>query len=82
MCLYMCVFSGDPIPRIKYNEAEISTWRAVWEEVDHLLPGRASKIHRKVLDVMKKECGYSKDNIPQLEDVSNFLKSKSLERTA
>jgi hypothetical protein len=38
--------------------------------------GRASTTHRKALEVMMKECGYSEHNIPQLEDVSAFLKSK------
>ena len=37
--------------------------------------GRASTVHRKALEVMRKECGYTETNIPQLEEVSNFLKS-------
>lgn len=41
-----------------------------------LLPGRACTIHRKQLEIMMKECGFAEDNIPQMEDVSNFLKSK------
>ena len=68
--------SGDPIPRIEYNEAELSTWKAVFDKVEDLLPGRACLTHRKYLDLMKKECSFSPDNIPQLEDLSNFLKSK------
>ena len=67
--------SGDPIPRIEYNEAELSTWKAVFDKVEDLLPGRACLTHRKYLELMKKECNFSPDNIPQLEDLSNFLKS-------
>ena len=70
--------SGDPIPRIEYNEAELSTWKAVFDKVEDLLPGRACLTHRKYLDLMKKECSFSPDNIPQLEDLSNFLKSKTI----
>ena len=70
--------SGDQIPRIEYNEAELSTWKAVFDKVEDLLPGRACLTHRKYLDLMKKECSFSPDNIPQLEDLSNFLRSKTI----
>ena len=58
------------------TKEEIATWDAVYSKVFELLPGRASSMHRKYLSVMETECGFGLGKIPQLEDVSNFLKSK------
>ena len=68
---------GDTIPRIDYNPEEIKTWDSVYSKVFELLPGRASSMHRKYLAVMEAECGYGLGQIPQLEDVSNFLRKSS-----
>ena len=68
---------GDTIPRIDYNQEEIKTWDSVYSKVFELLPGRASSMHRRYLAVMETECGYGLGQIPQLEDVSNFLKKSS-----
>lgn len=68
---------GDTIPRIDYTPEEIQTWDSVYSKVFELLPGRASSMHRKYLAVMETECGYGLGQIPQLEDVSNFLKKSS-----
>ena len=47
----LCVLlSGDPIPRIEYTSAELSAWREVFNKMNDLLPGRASKTHRKMLE--------------------------------
>ena len=69
---------GDPIPRIEYTTEETATWKSVFEKVFELLPGRACSIHRIRLEKMMNECECSSENIPQMEDVSNFLKSKSI----
>ena len=68
-------FSGDPIPRVEYTPEEVATWREVYNRVDELLPGRACTLHRKALENMMRECGFGPDNIPQMEDLSNYLKS-------
>ena len=68
-------YSGDPIPRVEYTPEEIATWREVYNRVDELLPGRACTLHRKALENMMRECGFGPDNIPQMEDLSNYLKS-------
>jgi len=68
---------GDKIPRIEYTPQEISTWDAVYSKVTELIPGRASTIYRKYLTIMESECGFGLGQIPQLEDVSNFLKRSS-----
>lgn len=70
------IFSGQPIPRIEYTPDEIATWKEVYTKAVDLLPGRACTTFRKALTNMIKECGFSPDNIPQMEDVSNYLKSK------
>ena len=72
----MQMFRGDPIPYIEYTKDEIETWKSVWEKAFELLPGRACSIFEKRLEKMMKETGASADCIPQMEDVSNFLKSK------
>lgn len=61
---------------MEYTPEEVATWGAVFKRVVELLPNRASKVHRKALATMMRECGFAEDNIPQMEDVSNFLKSK------
>ena len=48
----------------------------MWEKVFELLPGRACSIFMVRLQKMMKETGASPDCIPQMEDVSNFLKRK------
>jgi len=68
---------GTPIPRIQYTEQEIATWGAVFSKVEVLYETHACKEHRRVWSLLKESCHYRKDNIPQLEDVSNFLKGCS-----
>jgi len=68
--------SGQLIPRVNYTEEDRATWSAVYKELVSLLPNKACNQHNGVLALLEKECGYSADNIPQLEDISNFLKSK------
>lgn len=65
---------GQKIPRVEYTEEEINTWRTVFGEVTKLYPTHACREHNHIFRLMIENCGYREDNIPQLEDVSNFLK--------
>ncbi|KAL7636639.1 UNVERIFIED_CONTAM: hypothetical protein RMT77_013416 [Armadillidium vulgare] len=68
---------GEPIPRVEYRQEEVSTWGAVFKELDKLIPTHACKQYIKVWNILKKECGYSPDVIPQLQDVSDFMKGRT-----
>ncbi|KAI9558336.1 hypothetical protein GHT06_015089 [Daphnia sinensis] len=68
---------GEPIPRIEYSLEDKSTWKAVYTELMSLLPKHACRQHMEALSLLEKECGYAADNIPQLEDISNFLKRRT-----
>ena len=37
------------------------------------VPTGACAAYRSVMALLQRECGYSADNIPQLEDVSRFM---------
>merc|ERR1719422_1977303 len=64
---------GDEIPRVNYTKDEISTWRTIYTNLKNLFPTHACKEFNRVLPLLEQHCGYSEDNIPQLEDVSTFL---------
>ncbi|KAF7650970.1 hypothetical protein LDENG_00117770 [Lucifuga dentata] len=68
---------GDPIPRIDFTEEEVRTWSVVFRELNKLYPSYACKEYLKNLPLLTRYCNYSEDNIPQLEDVSCFLKEQT-----
>ncbi|XP_041860335.1 tryptophan 5-hydroxylase 1-like [Melanotaenia boesemani] len=68
---------GNPIPHIDYTAEEVRTWGVVFRELNSLYPSHACKEYLKNLPLLTKYCNYNEGNIPQLEDVSHFLKERS-----
>ena len=61
------------IPRVQYTPAEIKTWGTIYNKLKALYPTHACAEFNHILPLLEQNCAYSEDNIPQLEDVSNFL---------
>merc|ERR1711953_758774 len=66
---------GQKIPSIEYTAEEKATWRTVFNNLKRLYKSHACYEHNHVFPLLEENCGYSEHNIPQLQDVSNFLKS-------
>ncbi|XP_055690545.1 tryptophan 5-hydroxylase 1 [Lutzomyia longipalpis] len=68
---------GNPIPKIQYTEEEIRTWGTVFRELHRLYVLHAVPEYMENWPALVKYCGYREDNLPQLQDVSSFLKRKT-----
>uniref|UniRef100_A0A1A9X2W7 Tryptophan 5-hydroxylase 2 n=1 Tax=Glossina brevipalpis TaxID=37001 RepID=A0A1A9X2W7_9MUSC len=68
---------GNPIPRVQYTSEEIKTWSVVFRELHRLYVKHAVPEYIENWPQLVSCCGYREDNIPQLQDVSNYLKRKT-----
>jgi len=66
---------GNEIPRVEYSKDETRTWGTVYKKLKELYPKYACSQFNSILPLMEMNCGYSENNIPQLEDISRYLQS-------
>lgn len=65
--------SGDPIPSVEYTNDEKETWRKVYSTLRPLHATGACVQYLNAIDELE-TCGlYSADDIPQMNDVSEYL---------
>eukprot|EP00697_Spironema_sp_BW2_P015823 gnl/Spiro4/6814_TR3527_c0_g1_i1.p1 gnl/Spiro4/6814_TR3527_c0_g1~~gnl/Spiro4/6814_TR3527_c0_g1_i1.p1 ORF type:complete len:462 (+),score=109.55 gnl/Spiro4/6814_TR3527_c0_g1_i1:42-1388(+) len=70
----LCENSRGTCPHIEYTEEENRVWSTVYNNLMKLLPTHACREYLHVLPLLESNCGYSPDRIPQLADISQFLK--------
>ncbi|KAK7494570.1 hypothetical protein BaRGS_00014223, partial [Batillaria attramentaria] len=73
----MAYRDGDPIPRVEYTDKEVQTWGTVFSELMKLYPTHACREYLANIPLLVEHCGYREDNVPQLEDISKFLKART-----
>ena len=66
---------GQPIPDPGYTAQEKKVWKEVYTNLTRLYKTHACYEHNHVFPLLEENCGYSPDEIPQLQVVSDFLRS-------
>ncbi|CAJ0959727.1 unnamed protein product, partial [Mesorhabditis belari] len=67
--------NGEKIPNVEYTEEEINTWSTIYKELTKLYPKHACAEFNYIFPLLEQNCGYAADKIPQLQEVSDFLRT-------
>ena len=59
---------------MEYGKEDVETWGKVYRRLTELYPTHACKEHNRAFPLLIEHCGYREDNVPQLQDISEFLK--------
>jgi phenylalanine-4-hydroxylase len=73
-------FQGLPdekIPNVEYTESEIKTWAEVYSKLRAMYPSVACKEHNDAMSELESHGIFSPNKIPQLQDLSEFLKGRT-----
>ena len=62
---------------MEYTEEEKKTWGTVFRNLKTLYKTHACYEHNHIFPLLEKYCGFREDNIPQLEEISQFLQCES-----
>jgi phenylalanine-4-hydroxylase len=65
--------SGEPPQRVEYLESERATWATAFTKLTELYPSHACREFVRVSG----DIGYTADEVPQLADVSEFLRRRT-----
>lgn len=65
---------GQKIPEVKYTQQEIDAWSLIWDKLTALYPTHACRQYNRVLPLLIENAGYHRRNIPQLQDISEYLR--------
>ncbi|XP_075065390.1 tyrosine 3-monooxygenase-like [Mixophyes fleayi] len=68
---------GDDLPIVEYTAEETATWNQVYKSLSSLYPNYACKQYLEAFQQLEKYCGFTENAIPQLQNVSNFLKERT-----
>jgi hypothetical protein len=68
---------GEPLPKITYTAAETATWGAVHRKIWPLIEKHACAAVNVQLPKLATNCGYAEDNIPQLQDISDYMRAET-----
>lgn len=63
------------MPRVEYTDEELANWKHIYTELAAQIKLHACKEHLEAMEMLERDKIYSPNWIPQLEDVSNYIKS-------
>lgn len=70
-------FADVEIPRVKYNDEEREVWKYCYTGLKKLFKSNACSEFNWSINEFEKHIGYKEDVVPQINDISEYLKSKT-----
>jgi len=66
-----------PVPKVKYTDAEVNTWKTIYEALSPLHKLHACNEFKDTMREMEQRCGFVPNHIPQIADINAYLAHKT-----